>query len=341
MQLTLLAPYGPVDGVPHYRTADITISENKLEIVTEDGLGFPSPGGSPRHTFVRTAPGDGIGGGLAGSWRSVEHPEYAATLNAGQWMVQTRRCLVTGTMSSTAISGGGPCNWTMLATRCEGAGCPMPPRRLGEACVSAEKRTVECSSGYCVKGRCSVWCGEHRRECPAGYGCDLAEEVCVKGAPPLSDGGLDALTDSSMSEPRDATHSKEGPVYVDGSVVQSSARCADAAFEPNNVRDMATRLTSQGRLTGWQICYPGDVDHFDLHLRKGQRLRVDVLFAHIAGDLDAVLFGPQGQVIASSRGTTDNEFLDLPSAPEDGWYAFAVWGFNGATNRYDLDVTVE
>lgn len=181
-------------------------------------------------------------------------------------------------------------------------------------------------------------CASTGKECPDGYRCDKQKKVCVKESQPIPDVGTDAeLTDAQLAP------SKEGPVFVDGSVVQSSEGCDDKAAEPNNTTDTAFKLLNTGRITDWQICYPGDVDHYSVDLSTGQKLTVRVLFKQESEDedLDAALLNPDGQVIVTSRTSDANETLELPTATEPGAYIIAVYGFGPATNRYDLDISIE
>lgn len=181
-------------------------------------------------------------------------------------------------------------------------------------------------------------CASTGKQCPDDYRCDKQKNVCVRESVPIPDASPDAeLTDAQLAP------SKEGPVYVDGSVVQSSEGCDDKAAEPNNTTDTAFKLMNTGRITDWQICYPGDVDHYAIELSTGQQLTVRVLFKQDSadGDLDAALLNPDGQVIVTSRTADANETIELPTASVPGTYVIAVYGFGPATNRYDLDISIE
>ena len=134
--------------------------------------------------------------------------------------------------------------------------------------------------------------------------------------------------------------SKDGAVYLDGAVVQPAGSCWDQMEEPNNSGDTATPITVSGHFVAWEICYPGDVDQFAFNVAAGGSLTVEVRFATSKGDLDAALVDPQGNVIQASRGTGDEEVLQLMQASPGGRYVVGVYGFGSAVNTYDLDVTL-
>lgn len=179
-------------------------------------------------------------------------------------------------------------------------------------------------------------CASSGQECPDGYHCGTVSNnrVCISDSARV-DGGTNTETspdDGSMAP------SKEGPVFVDGAVVQPSTGCDDESSEPNNSATDATDLSfaGSGIIPGWEICYAGDVDQYAIGLDEGQKLVVDVKFAHGQGDLDAALIDPDGRVIDSSRSETDDEQVAVTSAATQGTYIIAVWGFAADTNKYDL-----
>jgi hypothetical protein len=177
------------------------------------------------------------------------------------------------------------------------------------------------------------------KKCPDGYVCkaQAGAEVCVTESA-ASDGSVTKpekriLTDAELMP------SKEGSVYLDGAKVQSSAGCLDESSEPNNTSATATKITGQGLIPDWEICYPGDVDHYSIELDAGRKLIVRILFSNKNGDLDAALLDPDGFVIDTSRGTDDNEQLQTTTTKK-GKYIFGVYGFGPAVNRYNLDIQI-
>jgi hypothetical protein len=179
-------------------------------------------------------------------------------------------------------------------------------------------------------------CAPSGQECPEGYHCEpiRGTRVCISD---------DVNFDSGVKEdtrPTDGAMlpSKEGPVFVDGAPVKSSTGCDDESSEPNNTAADATDLNfaGSGEVPGWHICYTGDVDQYALDLDEGQKLVVDVRFAHSEGDLEAALLDPDGEVIDASRSVTDDEQVAITSTAKQGTYIIAVWGFGPATNKYDL-----
>ena len=82
-----------------------------------------------------------------------------------------------------------------------------------------------------------------------------------------------------------------------------------------------------------------DDDWFAVDLEAGSELVLDLSFTHVDGDLDMVLFDPDGIYLTSSNGVTDTETI-ISTVPADGRYSVYIYGFNGAQNTYELTVSV-
>jgi hypothetical protein len=163
------------------------------------------------------------------------------------------------------------------------------------------------------------------------------------GQPPADGGGDGAILPDLMNSDAvlpDApkTPTKDGTVYLDGAPVQPSTGCQDEPSEPNNNSATATAIPGAGLIPGWEICYPGDVDHYLLELGPGQQLQLKIQFSHNQGDLDLALLDPNGLIVATSRSETNDEEISH-TAGTGGAYIFAVYGFAGATNSYDIVVS--
>lgn len=181
-------------------------------------------------------------------------------------------------------------------------------------------------------------CAPSGKKCPDGYSCVTKNNtnICV----------LDSEKPDAGPPPSDISMvaSKESGVYLDGAQVKNSEGCADEALEPSNNRgETATDLSDKGigTIPGWEICYPGDVDQFSVTLQAGDKLVVRVKFTHSRGDLEAALLSPDGNLMDSSRSEDSDEEVSLSTAPIDGNYIIGVWGFDGATNTYDLEIVAK
>lgn len=169
------------------------------------------------------------------------------------------------------------------------------------------------------------------KTCNAGLVC--LSGVCVR----LPDQGVPdrGLPDLNLAP------SKEGGVYLDGAVVKPGrTTCLDASVEPNNSGSTATPLSVTGLITGWEICYPGDVDQYAITLPAGETLTVKVSFVHSKGDLDAAIVAPDGTITAG-RSTTNNETVAVSNTTTSpARTILGVWGFGDATNAYDLEISL-
>lgn len=184
-------------------------------------------------------------------------------------------------------------------------------------------------------------CAASGKVCPDGYTCKqtsgVPNGVCVKGE--VTDAAVGPRPEKRILTDTELLPSKEGPVYLDGSSVKSSKGCLDESSEPNNASATATRITGQGLIPDWEICYAGDVDHYAFDLNAGDKLVVKVVFFNKNGDLDAALLDPDGFVVDTSRGSGDNEQVQI-KADKKGRYVVGVYGFGPATNKYNLDVSI-
>ena len=123
-------------------------------------------------------------------------------------------------------------------------------------------------------------CATTGKRCPSGYQCNPKNRVCVPDNIKFDAAPKEARV------PKDGEFlpSKEGPVYLDGAIVQSSKGCLDESSEPNNTSAQATELHIQGDITDWEICYPGDVDHYAIQLDLGDKLVDSVQGLEIASN---------------------------------------------------------
>jgi hypothetical protein len=84
---------------------------------------------------------------------------------------------------------------------------------------------------------------------------------------------------------------------------------------------------------------PVDWYTFDLTDTGGVSAEVDIQFKHSQGDLDMVLYGPDGYWIDGSFSATNNEAISL-AGQAAGRYFLVVYGYHGATNPdYTLTIT--
>lgn len=196
-------------------------------------------------------------------------------------------------------------------------------------------------------GETPFLCGANLK-CPEDYICQTypptepSKWQCVKNLK-LDFGAPDRkiISDSELLP------KKEGLVFLDGALVlPAPSNCADYSSEPNNSGAKATDLTqflpALGKsvlISGWEICYKGDVDQYSFKVESTRTLTIKVAFTDSKGDLDAALIQSDGTLVSASRGEKDNETVTVTNTgSSDGKYILGVWGFNFDTNTYDLDI---
>lgn len=110
--------------------------------------------------------------------------------------------------------------------------------------------------------------------------------------------------------------------------------CSPDVMEPNDSQG-SPRPVIAGTYPGLEICY-NDEDWFEMDIRRGQNLDVNVLFSHADGDLDVILYKASTmRVVARGNSHTDNELLTLQSL-DAGKYLLRIFGFNNSLNHYEL-----
>jgi hypothetical protein len=109
---------------------------------------------------------------------------------------------------------------------------------------------------------------------------------------------------------------------------------ASDGYEPNDTAQTAVAVQLPFASVGARI-EAGDVDHFSF-VNDGSARSIRLTFTHAAGDLDLYVYNAQGQELARSIGTTDEERIEqaLPS----GTIVVRVVGYRGATGPYVLDL---
>lgn len=121
-------------------------------------------------------------------------------------------------------------------------------------------------------------------------------------------------------------------IFVTGNVYPMRDR-----FEPNDALGDATPV-SPGTYTDLTIV-DGESDFYAVDVGAGQELHAAISFEHRTGDLDLDVHGPDGTELAYSDSVTDNESARIV-ADGAGTYYVEVYGFEGDSGRYDLDVRV-
>lgn len=109
-------------------------------------------------------------------------------------------------------------------------------------------------------------------------------------------------------------------------------------FESNDEFDEATPI-EEGTHPDLDV-RDGNSDFYAIDLVEGARLEASIDFAHADGDLDLALYGPDRDQRDASYSTNDGEAVSI-EAFDPGTYYVEVYGFNGASNEYDLEISLE
>jgi len=105
-------------------------------------------------------------------------------------------------------------------------------------------------------------------------------------------------------------------------------------FEPNDDPANATELDG-GSADDLGIDTADDEDYFAVDADSGDLVTAETMFAHRDGDIDMEILSPSGEVVARSLSITDDERVDHV-AETNGTYYVVVYGYDGATNDYDV-----
>lgn len=125
---------------------------------------------------------------------------------------------------------------------------------------------------------------------------------------------------------------------VSGACEQQAA-CQPDSFEPNDARDAASAI-GDGTFTGLRVC-EGDVDWYAFQVGAGDSLEINLGFTHAQGNLDMELLDPNNERFGVSTSNSDNERIFAENLPLSGTYRLRVFGVEGASNDYSLQVTLQ
>jgi hypothetical protein len=132
----------------------------------------------------------------------------------------------------------------------------------------------------------------------------------------------------------DSTPDYSIALAIEGGVMQ----CMDDAFEGgagNDTRETALPLNDA---TGRELAICGDdEDWYTIDLQAGVEAAFTLTFTHADGDIDARLYGPDGDQVRSSRTSSDNEEFTY-QAQANGPHTLQVFGYELERNTYTLQV---
>lgn len=199
-----------------------------------------------------------------------------------------------------------------------------------EVCADGCRETADCADGlFCDDGQCV----QDNRECAQDTDCGQARicenDACVEGCRDDASCPPAQVCQGGQCEPGCRADSDCGASQTcdDG-----QCQCQADAFEPNDQVSQAHPLADGAALQG-SIC-SGDADFFALEAAPGCVARVQIIFPHDAGDIDAELLSPDNTTIAAGTSQDDNELVEGVMGP--GQHHLRVFSPDGAQNGYQI-----
>lgn len=114
---------------------------------------------------------------------------------------------------------------------------------------------------------------------------------------------------------------------------------ASDILEPNDQQSTATQASILPvSCTGLSIHSTTDEDLFEVQLISGVTYYANITFLDINGDLDSNWQDALGTTLDSSTSVTDNEFMSFTATTNQTSF-LKVFGWSGAINTYDIDIT--
>lgn len=154
----------------------------------------------------------------------------------------------------------------------------------------------------------------------AGARCSCEPETTAGDAGQIGEGPPIEEPDAGDPYTRDA-----GPVV-----------CEEDPQEDNDVRDAAAALAS-GTATQGRFCGEDD-DWYALNVAAGCHVLAELSFDPVVGDLDMLMFDPDGQLVASASGLGGQEALNVQAA-QAGVYAVRLRGGSRDDIPYTITLT--
>ena len=110
-------------------------------------------------------------------------------------------------------------------------------------------------------------------------------------------------------------------------------------LEPNDSFGSAAQINEGQTYRDLQI-ESGEWDVFALNLSQGEQLRANISFDDSTGDLDMFLYYPNETIADRSVSTSDDEMVQIQTAPVSGTYYIGVKGYDSASAPYRLSAEV-
>ncbi|MGB1766490.1 MAG: hypothetical protein ACPHJE_03820, partial [Poseidonia sp.] len=112
-------------------------------------------------------------------------------------------------------------------------------------------------------------------------------------------------------------------------------------LEPNDATTTASPATLLPlSCTGLSIHSSTDVDYFEIDMVSGTTYYANITFVHANGDIDVGWDTASGSWLTSSGGIGNVESMQVTATANQTTY-LDVYGYSGATNTYDIEITTD
>jgi len=118
-------------------------------------------------------------------------------------------------------------------------------------------------------------------------------------------------------------------------------QCDADEFEENNTSETAASIL-KGSHENLTLCSESDEDWYEIALTEGEVLNFEILFTDDNGDINLELYNNEGNILKSSRSTSDNEKI-IFLVEETGIYRLRInsLGSNFIKNNYTINYSAE
>ena len=164
-------------------------------------------------------------------------------------------------------------------------------------------------------------------------------------APRATSGGIidDNSAWSERFEGNNSTVFTDGVPYSGSTFTPTelSILLSEDSYEPNDSRWSATNVSLPFSRNALSIDQDNESDYYKITVPAWRVLKIDLDFAHSAGNVNVALYNSSGSLITSSTSATNDEYISRYMGLGGTYYVRVYGSGSGSCNRYDLDIWSE